>query len=219
MPLMLHFAPTRIARTIAASAFFAAALSLQVCAQSAPPSATPNQAPIEHHPPHPNTFHPNPSRPNGEHLAEWMSHHSNLTLEQQQKALAAEPGFNALPPAKQQNMRDTLTKLNAMTPAQRQHLLEKNEAIERMTPAQYAQYHAAMKQLNDLPPQQRVYVARTFRGLRELSPPQRQAVLNSERFDLLTDAQRATLNSLMQIEPLLPPPYDDGAPTHPPSQQ
>jgi hypothetical protein len=216
---MLHFAPTRIARTVAVSAFFAAALSLHICAQSAPPSASPNQAPIERHPPHPNTFKPGPTQPNGEHLTEWMSHHSNLTLDQQQKALEAEPGFNALPPVTRQHMLDTLTKLNAMTPEQRQHLLEKNEAIERMTPAQYAQYHAAMKQLNDLPPQQRVYVARTFRGLRELSPPQRQAVLNSERFNHLTDAQRATLNSLMQIEPLLPPPYDDGAPQHPSPQQ
>jgi hypothetical protein len=69
-----------------------------------------------------------------------------------------------------------------------------------------------MKQLADLPPDQRRYVARTFRGLRELPPAQRQAVLNSERFAHLTDAQRASLNSLMQVEPLLPPPYDATAP-------
>ena len=157
----------------------------------------------------PNANKPAPNnRPADEHLPEWMSRHSNLTPEQQQKALQAEPGFNLYPPQTQQRLLDRLAQLNAMPPEKRQRLLEHNEWMEHLTPPQRQQVRVALKQLLDLPPDQRRYVDRTFRGLRELSPPQRQAVLNSERFNHLTDAQRASLNSLMQVEPLLPPPYD-----------
>lgn len=154
-------------------------------------------------------------QPNGEHLPEWLNQHKNLTPEQQQQALEKEPGFHDLPPQTQQHIRDQLKRLNAMTPEKRQRFLETNEWMEHLTPAQRNQVNSATKQLRDLPPDQRVYVARTFRGLRELSPAQRQAVLNSERFNHLTNAQRATLNSLMQVEPLMPPPYDAGPPIQP----
>jgi hypothetical protein len=149
----------------------------------------------------------------GDHLAEWMNRHSTLNPDQQQRALENEPGFHDLPPQTQQRMRDTLIRLNAMPPEKRERLLERNEAMEHLTLSEREQVRSAMKQLADLPPDQRRYVARTFRGLRELAPAQRQAVLNSERFNHLTDAQRASLNSLMQVEPLLPPPYDAGIPT------
>jgi hypothetical protein len=150
----------------------------------------------------------------GEHLAEWMNRHSKLTPDQQQKALENEPGFKDLPPATQQRMKERLTQLNAMPPEKRAQILERNEAMEHLTLEQRGQVRSAMKQLADLPPDDRRYVARTFRGLRELPPAARQNVLNSDRFAHLNDAQRATLNSLMQIEPLLPPPYDAGA-AHP----
>ena len=178
--------------------------------QTAPPDQA--AAPIERKPKPPIKPNFSPAKPNGEHLAEWMNRHSNLTPEQQQKALESEPGFKDLPPQTQQRMREHLAELNAMPPAQRQRLLEHNEWMEHLSPPQQKQVRAAMKQLADLPPDQRRYVARTFRGLRELPPAQRQAVLNSERFAHLTDAQRASLNSLMQVEPLLPPPYDATAP-------
>ena len=175
---------------------------------SAPTPQNGTSAPIERR-------SPNAAKPTGEHLPEWINQHKDLTPEEQQKALEKEPGFRELPPQTQQRMRDQLNKLNSMSPEKRQHLLERNEAMERLNPAQRSQVNSAMKQLRDLPPDQRVYVARTFRGLRELSPAQRQAVLSSERFNHLTNAQRATLNSLMQVEPLLPPPYDAGPPPQP----
>jgi hypothetical protein len=167
-----------------------------------------SSAPIERRP-------PNAAKPSGEHLPEWINQHKNLTPEEQQKALEKEPGFRELPPQTQQRMRDQLSKLNSMTPEKRQRLLEHNEWLEHLTPPQRTQFNSAMRQLRELPPDQRVYVARTFRGLRELSPAQRQAVLSSERFNHLTDAQRTTLNSLMQVEPLMPPPYDSSQPVQP----
>ena len=151
------------------------------------------------------------SKAEGIHLNEWMRTHSNLPLDQQQKALENLDGFRNLPPQTQQHFRDLLGQLNAMPPDKRERLLDRNEWMEHLTVPQREQVRAATKQLAELPPDQRRYVALTFRGLRELPPAQRQAVLSSERFNHLTDAQRSSLNSLMQVEPLLPPPYDSQA--------
>lgn len=173
----------------------------------APPPAAPSKlAPIQRREHQPGTPHPT-----GEHLAEWMNTHRNLTPEQQQQALEHEPGFSSLPPATQQRLRDRLKQLNSMPPARQKRIIDWNEWMEHLPPAQRGQVRGAMQQLAALPPDQKRYVARTFRGLRELSPEQRQNVLNSDRFSTLSEAQRATLNSLMKVEPLLPPPYDSGA--------
>ncbi len=58
-----------------------------------------------------------PGAPRGEHLADWMNQHRNLTPQQQQQALEHEPGFNQLPQQTQQRMRNRLAQLNAMPPA------------------------------------------------------------------------------------------------------
>ncbi len=208
--VMPFFRPTRSALLVAALAVTLA----RIPAQSArPPAATPapksNLAPIQRHQ-HPNV------RPTGEHLAEWMNSHKHLTPPQQQEALAREPGFSSLPPSTQQRMRDRLKQLDAMPPEKRQHILERNEAVEHMSSEQRVEVGNAMRQLAALPRDQSRYVARTFRGLRELTPEQRQNVLNSDRFSNLTEAQRATLNSLLKVEPLLPPPYDGAANPPPP---
>jgi hypothetical protein len=145
--------------------------------------------------------------PKGEHLAEWMNQHSNLTPDQQQRALENEPGFRELPQATQQRMHDRLSQLNAMTPAQRDHLLARNEAMEHLTPDQRSQVRGVMQQLGSLPPDQRRVVARSFRELRDLPPDQRIAAMNSDRYrSQLNDAQRNTLTNLIRIEPMLPPP-------------
>ncbi len=214
----MHFSlPTRIASTVAALTLCLTPFAHGFMqAQSHRPSAMP-QVSVAPEPASSHSHTPNAKsgqiKPNSEHLADWMNRHNNLTPDQQQKALEGEPGFRDLPPQTQQRMRDTLTRLNAMSPDKRERLLERNETMEHLTLPEREQVRAAMKQLSDLPPDQRRYVARTFRGLRELAPAQRQAVLNSERFNHLTDAQRASLNSLMQVEPLLPPPYDAGIPS------
>jgi hypothetical protein len=144
--------------------------------------------------------------PRGEHLPQWMSQHSNLTPQQQQQALGRESGFRNLPPQTQQRMRNRLAQLDAMSPEQRQRVLAHTEMIERMTPAQRTDFRGTMKQLGSLPPDQRKAVARTFRQLRELPPDQRAALVNSGRYNWLNDGQRSTLNNLLRIAPLLPPP-------------
>lgn len=145
---------------------------------------------------------------NQEHLGQWMSRHSNLPLDQQQRALENEPGFRQLPPQTQQHLLNRLTQLNSMPPEQRQRFIEHNEAMERLTPPQREQVRGAMQQLGGLPLDSRRRVARAFHYLRELPPEQRQGALNSGRFrDQLSEQERGTLSHLLSVEPYLPPPH------------
>lgn len=143
----------------------------------------------------------------GEHLAEWMSRHSSLTLQQQQQALQNEPGFHTLPAPTQQRMQERLSQLDAMPPAKRQRIMDRTEAIERLSPDQRAQVRGAMSQLGSLPMPERHEVARTFRALRDLPEQQRMAALSSGRYGALPNEQdRAALMNLLRVEPMLPPP-------------
>ena len=143
---------------------------------------------------------------NREHLAEWMDRHSNLPLEQQQRALQNEPGFHDLPPQTQQRMLDRLSRLNNMPPDQRRRILERNEVLEHLTPTQRQQVRGAMQQLGALPADRRRVVAHAFRDLRDMPPAQRQGTLNSEGFrSQFSDSERNTLSGLLAVEPLLPP--------------
>ncbi len=142
--------------------------------------------------------------PRGEHLAQWMNQHSNLSPEQQQQALGQEPGFSNLPSDTQQRYRDRLAQLDALNPAQRQRFLAHTEAMERLSPDQRAEVRGAMGRLGALPVEQRRVVAHTFRSLRDLPPEQRIPALNSGRYGPPLDPQqRDVLLGLLQIEPML----------------
>jgi hypothetical protein len=141
----------------------------------------------------------------GEHLADWMNQHHNLTPEQQQQALDREPGFRELPQQTQQRMHNRLSQLNAMNPNQRQRILNYNERMEHMSVDQRAEVRGSLQQLGSLPQDQRRQVAKSFRELRELPPEQRGAALNSPQYQWMNPSQRIALNNLLRVEPLLPP--------------
>jgi hypothetical protein len=212
---MTRLLPTRAIATLAGFAL-CLSVAIPVCEQQASAAAR-IQNNAQHAGEHRTNTIPtsNMIAAKNEHLLQWIDRHSNLTPEQRQQAFEQEhPGFRNLPPEKQQQLRARLAELNAMPPAKLKHLLEWNETMERLTPAQRLQVNKATQQLAALPKDQHLYVARTFRGLRELPPEQRKAVLSSDRFAHLNSAERATLNSLMAVEPLLPPPYDPDAPAN-----
>jgi hypothetical protein len=149
-----------------------------------------------------------PGAPKGEHLADWMNQHRNLTPEQQQQALDKEPGFHDLPQATQQRMHDRLSQLNAMNPDRRERILNYNEQMEHLSVNQRADVRGSLQQLGALPPDQRRQVAQSFRDLRALPADQRAAALNSPQYQYMNPAQRSTLNNLLRVEPLLPPTAD-----------
>lgn len=142
-----------------------------------------------------------------------MNSHSNLSPDQQQRALANEPGFRQLPAQTQEHLRNRLAQLNAMPPEQRRRFIEHTEDLERLTPPQRQQFRGAMQQLGVLPEDRRRFVARTFRDLRRMSPSQRQSVLSSEAFQKqFSPQERGTLSDLLAVEPYLPSPNHNGAP-------
>jgi len=142
----------------------------------------------------------------GEHLAEWMNVHRNLSPPQQQQALENEPGFHDLPQATQQRMRDRLAQLNSMPADQRDRLIQRNEYMEHLTPQQRDQVGTATRNWASLPPDQKSAVGRSFRALRQLPPDQRAAALNSGRYTYgFNPQQRSALSGLMGVEPMLPP--------------
>ena len=164
---------------------------------------------------HPNNgvAHAGPRPQSQEHLAQWMQHHRNLSLADQQRALESEPGFKQLPPETQQRMRNRLTQLNSMSPEQRSHIIERTEMMEHLTPPQRQQVRGAMQQLGELPVDRRRLVARTFRDLREMPPAQRAAFLNSDTYRAqFSEPERNTLSGLIAIEPFLPAPRPEELP-------
>ncbi|MGO4210193.1 DUF3106 domain-containing protein [Terriglobus sp. 2YAB30_2] len=140
----------------------------------------------------------------GEHLAQWMDKHRNLTPQQQQNALRSEPGFQQLPPETQARVMGRLGQLNAMPPQQRERVINRAEAMEKLEPQQRQQVRGALSQLGALPTERRRLVARAFRDLRRMPPEQRQNTLNSPAYRDFTPQERSTLNNLMQVEPMLP---------------
>jgi hypothetical protein len=143
--------------------------------------------------------------PRGEHLAQWMNQHRNLTPEQQQQALQHEPGFSQLPRPTQDRMRNQLARLNAMPPQRRERILTYNERMEHLSVGQRTEVRNSLSQLGSLPPDQRRQVAEGFRQLRALPPEQRGPAANSPQYQYMNPAQRSTLNNLLRVEPLLPP--------------
>jgi hypothetical protein len=173
-----------------------------------PPPPPPPGHPLSGPPPAPieRRVSPGAKGPNGEHLAGWLDHHSNLTAAQQQQALEREPGFADLPPPTQQRMRDRLAQLNSMPPDQRSRLVSRTEAMERLSPEERGQVRSTMQQLGNLPPPSRRAVSRAFRNLRDMPPDQRNAYLNSPEIrSQFNDQERSTLSNLMEVEPYLPP--------------
>jgi Spy/CpxP family protein refolding chaperone len=195
MPL---FVTTRRAFTSVLAALLMPVLCLPAVAQQ--PNAGPRAATPRAMPPHPGF--PGHYGANQEHLLQWMDHHSNLTPDQQQKALSHEPGFRDLPPETQQRMHERLNQLNSMPPERRRRWLERNEAIARLTPPQRQQVRDAMRQFGSLPTDRRHQVARAFRELRDTPESQRQALLNSDRYrSQFSDEEFGALSGLLSIEP------------------
>lgn len=143
-----------------------------------------------------------PSRP---HLAQWLRQHQNMTLQQQERALRNEPGFDRLPQRHQQRLLNRLQQLNAMPPRQRERTLQRMEALEKLTPQQRRQVHSVMQEVGGLPPQRQRMMRKAFHDLSQLPQEQREAILGSPQFkDQFSDRERQILGTLMSVQPYLP---------------
>jgi hypothetical protein len=191
------------------------ALALSVCGLPALAGGRePQPAPAKgnHTPARPGVRAP-ATRPNQDHLQQWMERHQSQPVPQQLHDLESEPGFHDLPPQVQQRYRDRLIQLNNMNPQQRDRILERNEALERMSPPERQQYRSAVQVFATMQPDRRRLMARAVIDLRTMPPYQRQAVINSDRFrGQFSDQERGTLSSLLAVEPFLPVQRSNDAP-------
>jgi hypothetical protein len=158
---------------------------------------------------------PNHPRQAQQHLSEWMQSHQKLSLDQQQRALEAEPGFRQLPPQAQQRLHMRLQQLNNMSPEQRTRVTQRTEAMERLTPPQRQQVRDAYAQLGALPEDRRRAVARTFNSMLAMPASERGAYFNSPQVrGQLNDHERDTLDRLLTA-PYLPEPGPLARPPQP----
>lgn len=216
---MLLFFKIRYALPAALAALLLTALVPSAVAQQPRPNAR-NSAPPQR--PVPESGFPGVQHPgrNQEHLLQWMDRHSNLTPDQQQKALEREPGFHDLPSQTQERMRERLSQLNNMSPDRRRRWLERNEAIAQLEPQQRQQVRDAMRQFGALPQDRKRQVAQAFRELRDLQPGEQQKLLQSDRYrGQFSPQEMDALSGLVSIEPyhvIMPGRRDqpDGTPEH-----
>ena len=142
---------------------------------------------------------------NQEHMQQWMDHHSNLSLPEQQRALQNDPGFRELPRQLQQYELNELARLYNMNPQQRSRTLERNEALERLSLPQRQQYRDSVQQLNAIPMPRRRVIVRAILDLREMPPDQRQQAINSPAFRAqFSDPERSMLSTILTVEPYTP---------------
>lgn len=159
------------------------------------PERAPQRAPYMHQ----------QENPGGEHLPQWFQSHQNMTLEQQERALRRQPGFNKLSPAQRRRVLNRLRFLDSQPPAVRARIMARNEAFEHLSPERRQEVRAAAQAFQRMPPYRKEQLGRAFHILRTLPPNERNAILNSARFQSdYSPRERHILSNLLSIEPWQP---------------
>lgn len=144
-------------------------------------------------------------QPEREHLGEWLRQHQNMSFPEQERALRTEPGFNRLPPARQQRLLERLQQLDAMPPGRRERMLARLETWERLSPEQRQQVRVGILEVHQMPYDRQVMMHRAVRDLSEFPQSQRGDILNSPEFRRhYSDYERQVLATLMLAQPYEP---------------
>jgi hypothetical protein len=136
------------------------------------------------------------------HLGEWLQRHEELSPEDQEKALATEPGFDRLPQESRQRLLNRLRQIGRMPPRQRQRTVDRIEALEHLTPQRREQVRVSFQDFRTLAEDRQRMVKKAFRDLREYPPEQRQAMMDSSEFQgRFTPQERRILGDILAVEP------------------
>lgn len=128
-----------------------------------------------------------------------------MSFAEQERALRIEPGFNRLPPARQQRLLQRLQQLDAMPPVRRERMLQRLETWERLSPEQRQQVRVGIMEVHQMPFDRQVMIHRAVRDLSEFQPGQRDEILNSREFRYrYSDYERQVLATLMLAQPYQP---------------
>jgi hypothetical protein len=134
-----------------------------------------------------------------------MAQHQNLPVEQQERMLRNEPGFNRLNPGDQQRLVQQLHRMDQLPQAQRDRRLARAEALERLSPSERMQVNQSGRAMLALPADRQMMVRRAFQDLRGVPLDQRETMLNSARYGAtFSPEERGILSNLLRIEPYEP---------------
>jgi hypothetical protein len=136
----------------------------------------------------------------GPHMGDWLRQHSNLSPEEQQRALEEDPNFRRLPAERQERLRRRLQKFNSLAPEQKQAILRRMETWEHLTPEQQERARDLFHGFRQLPPERRHALSEAFHELRDLSPEERQKALDTDRFrNNFSQQERSLLRGMNEL--------------------
>ncbi|MGA9069671.1 MAG: DUF3106 domain-containing protein [Terracidiphilus sp.] len=136
------------------------------------------------------------------HLGDWLNQHRNLPVEEQERALRADPSFRRLAPADQQRVVSQLHQVNGLTEEQRQRRLARAEMIEHLSPQERMRINLSARRWAELPVDRQAQMKTAFRDLRGVPVEQRQTELDSVRYrSLFTPEERGILTDMLRVEP------------------
>jgi hypothetical protein len=138
-------------------------------------------------------------------LGDWLNQHRNLPVQDQERALRADPGFRRLPSVEQQRVVSQLHQVNGLTEDQRQRRLARTAIIERLSPQERMHINLSAQRWAQLPVDRQAQMKTAFRDLRGVPIDQRQTELNSARYQgLFTPEERGILTDMLRVEPFQP---------------
>lgn len=139
--------------------------------------------------------------PFGARAGDWLRQYKDVPVDQQEKALSNDPGFQRLPAERQEKLRERLRQFNSLSPERKDQLLDRMEKFETLPPEQRQRLRSLQERMRQLPEERQQEVRRVFHQLKGMSHEQRHAFLGSERFQsVFSQEEREILHGLTDIE-------------------
>lgn len=136
----------------------------------------------------------------GPHRGEWLRNNKDLPLQEQEKKLQSDPSFQALPPERQQQLKNRLERFNSLPPDQRERVLQRMETWEHLSPQKQQEAMGIFDRMKNMPPDRRTMMRSAYRNLETMSPEERQRVLESDRFkSMFNDDERDLLKRSLDL--------------------
>jgi len=136
----------------------------------------------------------------GPHRGEWLRNNKDLPLQEQEKKLQSDPNFQALPPERQQQLKNRLERFNSLPPDQRDRVLKRMETWEHLPPQKQQEAIGIYDRMKSLPQDRRTMMRSAYHNLETMSPQEQQRVMESDRFkSMFSDNERDLLKRSLDL--------------------
>jgi len=136
----------------------------------------------------------------GPHRGEWLRNNKDLPLQEQEKKLQSDPNFQALPPERQQQLKNRLERFNSLPPDQRDRVLKRMETWEHLPPQKQQEAIGIYDRMKSLPQDRRTMMRSAYHNLETMSPQEQERVMESDRFkSMFSDNERDLLKRSLDL--------------------